>query len=543
MRLALPVVLLVAAFLRLDGIGFGLDRHDVDRAVLNNNLDERGMVASVLDGFLRGDMHPGEFLHRGSGAYYVYGTVDAAVVGTLALFDPGGWDGVLHRLADNPWLLFAIHRGLSVLAAVLTVLCLMRLLRRELGELAAVVGGCMLATAYLHVRETHFGSVDGLFGLLVVLVLDVALRLVARPTLRTYALCGALAGGATAVKYFGGVLGLHLVAAHLAARAQARSRARTPPAHGRLLLCLALTGLGFALLSFYVVFAFRDLVDVLHWSAGYAGNRPSLPAVASIAFHHARETLPVGLGEPVYLLGLLGLVLGWRRGGPARLFTIFAVLMVPSLVVLHAPSARYGLPMVLVLVPPAAVACAWLMQRLPRPLAVLLLLLVLLPSTARSVAFDRVVDRLDTRVELLDALSATGVPPQEILAVGNHGLPSLHHIERRPYTDLNRTLFRAGVVSPAAAAERARAMASRRPRFILRDLSGLVPDPGGWIGSDLLPLLQRDYHEVLRLDARQDPRVELPDTAVGMPTHMVPYARPWAVSRPGPPLVLYERND
>jgi hypothetical protein len=390
------------------------------------------------------------------------------------------------------------------------------------------------------VRETHFGSVDGLFGLLLVLVLDVTMRCVRRPAARIYALAGLLAGGATAVKYFGGVLGLHLIAAHGAARALARRQGRTPPPHARLLLGLSLTGVGFVLLSLYVFFAFGDLVDALVWSAGYAGSRPSPAALAATALHHARVTLPVGLGETAYLLGLAGIVVGLRQGGAARLFALYALLMVPSMVVLDAPSARYALPMAMLLVPTAAIAGEALLRRASRPLAALVLALVLLPSVVRSIAFDRVVDRLDTRVEMLDALRATGAPPAEILAIGNHGLPNVRHIARRPYTDLYRTLFRAGTASIEEAVEAARRLTARRPRYVLRDLSSQVPDPGGWLERELLPLLERDYHEVLRLDPREDAGIVLPDEHAGMPTHMLPYARPWAVSRPGPPLVLYE---
>ena len=68
-RTLLVAILLFAAYLRLDGIAFGVDTDDVRYAVLNNQNDERGMVFSEIEGFLVGNMHPGSFLYRGSAGF------------------------------------------------------------------------------------------------------------------------------------------------------------------------------------------------------------------------------------------------------------------------------------------------------------------------------------------------------------------------------------------------------------------------------------------------------------------------------------------
>jgi hypothetical protein len=47
---------------------------------------------------------------------------------------------------------------------------------------------------------------------------------------------------------------------------------------------------------------------------------------------------------------------------------------------------------------------------------------------------------------------------------------------------------------------------------------------------------------VLRLATRRG-TVELPDPVSGTPAMMVAFEKPWRMSRPGPPLVLYERVD
>jgi len=55
-------------------------------------------------------------------------------------------------------------------------------------------------------------------------------------------------------------------------------------------------------------------------------------------------------------------------------------------------------------------------------------------------------------------------------------------------------------------------------------------------------VIEAEYRRVLRVDGRVDPAaVTLPEPAAGTPGFMLPYENPWAMTRPGPPLTLYER--
>jgi hypothetical protein len=167
----LAVVLALALFLRLDGIGYGLDFTRADRTFFTNDTDARGMVIDVRERFLHGDIHPNTFLVRGPAAFHVFGVVDAVAVGAWACFHPQRWSGVLAELHANPSLLHLLHRLVSASAGVLTVLLVFLMMRRELDRTSAWLAALLLAVCYLHVRDSHLGTVDVLSGLATVLAL------------------------------------------------------------------------------------------------------------------------------------------------------------------------------------------------------------------------------------------------------------------------------------------------------------------------------------------------------------------------------------
>src|SRR5262249_19035708 len=91
MRWLLPLVLLIGVALRVEHLDYGLDTHDLSRAILSHQQDEEGMVRAVLSGagtgrypwqspsagLLRGDPQPGIYMLWGSLGYYVFGAADA----------------------------------------------------------------------------------------------------------------------------------------------------------------------------------------------------------------------------------------------------------------------------------------------------------------------------------------------------------------------------------------------------------------------------------------------------------------------------------
>ncbi|HEX6886147.1 MAG TPA: glycosyltransferase family 39 protein [Planctomycetota bacterium] len=543
-RKVLWMLLALATALRLWNLGFGLDLEDPRHAVRNNVIDERGMVEAELDGILSGRFHPGDFLYRGSGGFYVLGLADLLWFLPRGLTHADGWAGALAELRVNPSPLHLVHRFVSALFGVLTVLWTYRLVRRELGERAALLACFFLAVAYVHVRESHFGTIDVLWSFLTLATVDALLRLQRAPGRAAY-LRGALWIGATAAtKYFGGLLVLHLGLAHLFARSAARNAGRPVPGWRELLQGSLGVPLGFLLLSSYVVYALPDLIEVVRWSIETYGSTSAGGGPLPRLGHHVRYTFAVGLGEPVFALALIGMGLGLARPGAPRFLALSALLLLPTTFLTAHTPVRFGLAPAILLVPLAALAAERLTAGRPVAVVGLVALLAGAPSLARSLSFDALIGRPDSRVEMVRHLDAQGAGKGEVLAVGFYGLPRLSGDSPEPFEDLVLRVRSDPGITPAAARALAEEAIGRAPRFVLRDeTSGMPPDHDALVWEPIRAVLARDYDVALHLEGRGDPgSVRLPDPIAGYLSLFVPYDRPWAMTRPGPTLVLYERR-
>jgi hypothetical protein len=379
--------------------------------------------------------------------------------------------------------------------------------------------------------------VDVLWGLCTLLALDRSFLLLRAPRPGRYASAGLCAGLAASAKYFSALLGATILVAHVFARGAARRTGARPPPHGYLALAWGLMPVGFLLLFPGVFVAGEDLLERLLFSRQVYGGSLRPGVLLEGLLFHGRYSLGVGLGEPVLALAAAGTVLAWRRGVAGRFLVLSALVFVPSILVTEHRPVRFALGLLVLLVPCAGIALAALLARLPRALAAPVLLLALAPSLVRSLALDLLLPRRDTRVEMLALLRERALPPAEVLGAGwHHGLPVPASRTALPYT----TYLPAGRDQRVDKAAILAGLRAHPPGLIVRDYSA----PEGWLPAELDGLIRERYREVARLDGRRPGRdVPLPDPHHGNPTHMVPYLDPWAMTRPGPPLALFQRVD
>ncbi len=472
-------------------------------------------------------MDPGNFLYRGPAAFYLFGLADAAVLALQAPFHPGGWSGVLAELRENPSLLHLVHRCISALAGVLTVALVFRIVRRDFGATAGLLSALILAVAYLHVRDSHFGTVDVLSGFVSLAAIDQMLLLLRAPRRARYLSSGLLAGASTATKYFGSVLGLHLVLVHFLARGRARENGASMPGHALLALAVLACPLGFFLCSPSVLPSIPELLEHVLFNVDKLKPRVDSASPWNTLVYHARFTLACGLGEPALLLALFGAWPLWRTGRTGRFLLAGSLLLASALVATRLESSRYGIPFLVTLPIPAGILLARLTARLPWPAAVLLGGLVIAPSCARSCAFNRVLKGHDTRIEMLALLRERAQPGEDVLAIGLAlDLPVLEKNER---------LFH--LYSSRAGRVELDELRARPPRTILLSLTTPRHEIREW--PALEELLAAHYREVRRLEVGDDP-VGIFEPDGGTRALRVAYASPWRQTRPGPALVLYE---
>ncbi len=515
-------IAIAALGLRVGQLFYGLTDADPVRTLRFAHPDEYGMALAIDRGYLRGSLDPGEFLNRGPAGYFVLGACDVAALRALELVGaPLSKD---HDMLRNPALLIGLHRCFAALAALLAVGLCACLANELAGARAGGIAAALAAVSYLAVREAHFGTVDALFALVILVLAVQLLRYVQAPSGTRIALAGAALGAAIGLKYSAVLLTpALLVATALAERpglSTALARRRSARHGGLAALGAAATFFALApstLWSAHAVFARVD-----HHRAQGLLDRSAAELGASVA-KLVRHSLGIGLGEPVLALALLGAPLLWKRGTAGRTLLSVIALSLPLALLIRHDNVRYALPAALLLVPVAAVALQRVTRRWSLPALSVAVLLVGAPSLARSSTFVALLAREDTRLEAKQFLVREAAE-RRVLFVGCFGLPEpdgLRHL--------------ATVPGPVSIEDALRAA----PEFVLFDLSWIEvqrrPFRATW------PEVARHYELVFEVDGRSDPSQPLPDPVAGTPSVMVPFDRPWAMHRPGPPLAIYRR--
>lgn len=384
---------MVAAGLRLFPIWFGLP-HPYTRP------DEEVAIGRAV-AMLEGDLHP-HFFHWPSLIFYVL----------AALYTVASWARRVLQLDPELTQIdqILLARGLIAFAGTATVVVVYRLARRMGGETTGLLAAAFLAVAVLHVRDSHFAMTDILMTLLVTIALALLGRAIecarARlgPSLRIFAAAGFVGGLAASTKYSGAavVAAMAITQVLVWRERNAAATARWAPSAAFMVALAA----GFITASPYAVLDFRAfsadlLFDFRHLSEGHEGVDLGRGWV-----YHVTHSLPYGLGIPVFVAALAG-ILPMARHHRRHVLMLggFAVAFYCVFGSGRTVFFRYILPLVPVLCVFAAVAvrhaAAWLALRTGVPLRMTIALLVAitaLPGLVNSLWLDVLLSRTDTRV-------------------------------------------------------------------------------------------------------------------------------------------------
>jgi hypothetical protein len=375
-------VLLVAFGLRLWGINFGLPalyRPDEDVTV------GRAM-GIVFQGVL--NPHFADWPH-------LYFYVAAAWLGPLRLL------GLVSDQASG----YLGVRVLDALLGSLTVLLVFEFGRRAYGWLAGFLGAAALAVAFLHVRDSHFGTLDIPLSLACVGVLYVAYRTLHWRGPRPLLLNGITLGLAASLKYNGA-----LVFAGIAAAQTLRARAeliRWPRLLARLLLIGVVGVVTLALTSPFLVL---DPGMTQH-GIGYIFTHLGRATAPAIGWVRLSVALWFGVDPVLVLLSIVGVAYAaWRRQ-PAD-WIILTFLLVYFLLIGAGRSVflRYADPMIPLLLLLAGRALAALVQvtapgRARRLALAAAFVLIAVAPLVHDVRYDLLIQQTDTRTMAFDWLA------------------------------------------------------------------------------------------------------------------------------------------
>jgi hypothetical protein len=408
-RLLFAAILGLGAFLRIWGLTFGLPHPEA-------RPDETIVVITAL-GLLFAGLNPKFFIWPSLEFY------------TVAALYRVGWEiGHLRGLYQLKFDMFkaaAVHispyvmvpRALAVLAALITIWLVFRLADRLTDRATALTAAFFVATAFVHVRDSHFGVTDVPMTAMVVAAVLSLTRVVDDPTrMRRWVVSGVLCGLAASTKYNGGLV----LAAALATAAVILGQS-TPDRRKQILrgaaALVAATLVAFLCTSPYV------LIDWPHFSEAMRFDFEVLDRGHGMSLdigwlHHLRFSLWYGLGPALLVAGLLGIPLltakAWRDAVVLCTFPLLFFLVVGRG---HSVFLRYIVPVVPFLCITGAFALVWTVRRFasaataPKIIA-LAAVAMAIPSLARAIAFDHLISQTDTRV-LAQEWIANHVQPDE----------------------------------------------------------------------------------------------------------------------------------
>lgn len=515
-------ILAVAAAARVWGLAFGLP-HSQARP------DETQIIDVTLY-FLRGNFKPAFYdypwlymwvltgLYLG---YYVWGVMT------------GGFHAVADLVASWPidWApFFLISRGLSAAAGVATVAVVYRLARKLWDEPTALVAALFMALAFIHARDSHFGTTDVAMTLLIVASVSLLMSAQAADDRRLLMLSGLFGGLATATKYNGAFLAAPFIVSQLLHASESPGRRLAALFDARLLWFGVPFALAFAI---GVPFVFADTARF----SGAMGELAHSMRTGQGALtpdngwlHHLTYSLRYGLSLPLLLAGLAGAIaLAVRE--PRRAALLFAFPLVYFAVAGSFGNLffRYMIP----IVPFLVVAAAWLVTATVRrvtPSGLALALtaaLVVLPSAMSVVEFDRIASADDNRVVVAEWFARHVQPGDSVLQSGS--IYGYAQIDNRVWAVWTWDRFRKAFIVQNRRAE-------GRPDWIL-----LQESPLPSMTQDVVAeFLNEDYHFVREFKAYVPSNGRVYDL---QDAFFIPFAGFSGVDRPGPNFTLYRRSS
>ncbi len=398
----LIAILLFAAIVRFWGIGFGLPN-------TNCRPDEEQIVDIVKSPVH--NFHPGGFNYPS-----LYKYINLCFYGLYYIL--GLFTGKYKLLADfineivitNYSALYLINRFLSASFGVATVFICYKVAERLFNRKTAMISAFYLSFAYLHVRDSHFGTVDIPMVFFITCSMFYIIKAYQENATRNYVLAGIFAGLAASTKYAGILLivPMFIVNSFSISITRGEDKAFVYPFSStkRMLFFIILFAAAFLLGTPYALLDCKQFLNecietisrFIHGEGIILGRG---------WWYHFRYSLPLGMGFSLFFASLAGI------------FTLAKMDLKKALILCSFPLAyyviigqgygvflRYVIPLVPYLCITAAVFTVYLVNFLGKYLrpdfnkAVMLIfpLLIILPSVCNILRFDTLLAKKDNRL-------------------------------------------------------------------------------------------------------------------------------------------------
>jgi 4-amino-4-deoxy-L-arabinose transferase-like glycosyltransferase len=421
--IALALIVLAGGLLRFYGLSWGAPYHHF-------HIDEHFV-------FLGAEEMRRDFWAAGEASkFFMYSPLPMYVlIGLVEAFERVVRPLELTNIPDGTAFM-VMGRAISAAFGTATIPMVFLIGRRLAGRTAGLLAAGLLAVTVLHVRDSHFLSVDASLTFFCTLTWYCALRMAAGGSLRSYVAAGVAFGAAVLSKYSAAFLAAVLFTAHLVAprrfawpgRALDWLRWTTRGAVPGLVGLVTFFALDPLVIAHYTKFR-QDVADLITepltgltqplWGAHFSDIQPQLFWFTNLFWW--------GLGPALEIWGLCGIV--WLAVRARRLPISWVALAFPLAYWAAAgqstlPFMRYAMPMTPAIAVAAAVLSADLLARAAtRRFAVAATSVVVLASALYTLAYMNVFRSPDARLEASAFL--TGHLPQDaaILVEPSHNIP------------------------------------------------------------------------------------------------------------------------
>ncbi len=383
----LAVIIGLGFIVRIWGLDFGLpfQFHQDEPIVVNHAI-----------AYGTGDFNPHFFiipplcsymLFTFYGGYFVLGKLFGAFIGA---------DQFALSFFSDPSIFYLIARTvLGVLPGTLVIWLCYVLYKKLFGEKGALYAAMVIAFSFLCVANAHYAYTDSIMLVLILMVYISLVNLIKKPVIKNYLISAVLLGLAVGTKYNAALLAVSCYTAHVIAVYE----------HGldkkRVIIDKALW------LSFLVVigiFVFTNPFAILDWSAFSRTITGGIRHHPMGWLYHLRYSTIEGVGLAVLAGGIMGGVIMFIKEKKWKAFLLFSF---PAAFYVHLVFAsqrfsRYALP----LVPFLAICVSFLLWQvlfqkggtvLRKSGVVAISLLLLIPTTAKSIKADLLFSGEDTR--------------------------------------------------------------------------------------------------------------------------------------------------
>ena len=420
----LSAITAVGAALRFYGLDWGAPYYHF-------HIDEH-FVFSAAD-MLRRDAHEAAM----SSKFFMYGPLPAYMLnGVRAIYETLYAPLVLSNPRDEITYM-VMGRAISATMGTLTIPVMYAIGTRVAGRRAGLLAAACLAVAVMHLRESHFFSVDSSMTFFVALTWWAVLAMADTGSLGARTGAGLAYGAALASKYSGAFMGLPMGLAHLVAPTRPKTL-RPLSAWTRWglqgLLPLVVAAVTVAIVDNVALRYFDKFKDDVNtwvvepltgktqflWTANfYDLQTPHLYWFTNLLWW--------GLGPALEIWALLGVVwLLTKRSKATFLCAVVPITYYLSASNSIAPFFRYAIPLVPGLAVAAGVLSADAMRtRALRSVAIVLTALVLGSSALYAVAYLNVYRQEDARVEAARYIKNTIPAGAPVLVEPSQILPPL----------------------------------------------------------------------------------------------------------------------